>query len=51
MLEIPEPWNTCGRKLLTEVETSPKERIVFQSKKFKGVRHQAWRCRVWSFSN
>jgi hypothetical protein len=37
-LEMPEPWDTCQGKLLTESGTSPRERSVLQPAKIKGVR-------------
>ena len=45
----PEPWDTFWGKLITGSGTSPRERIVLQSTKLKGVGHQTWRCRAWSF--
>jgi hypothetical protein len=48
MFQMPEPWDTCQGKLLTGHGTSPRETIVFQSTKLKGVEDQ--RCRVSSCS-
>lgn len=47
MLEMPELWDKCGGKLSTGSGTSPRERIVLESTKLKGVRYQTWRNRVW----
>ena len=46
--KTPKPQDTCWGKLLTGSGTSPRQRIVLQSTKLKGVGHQTWRCRVWS---
>lgn len=37
MLEMTETWDTCQGKLLSGNGTSPRERIMFQSKTVKGV--------------
>ena len=51
MLEMPEPWDTCPGKLLTGSGMSPREGIVLQSTKLKGVGHQTWKHRVWNLSS